>query len=52
MRRSPRSSTASSSRSVLGAELHDSYAEYKRAEWQEYNTVVTEWEQAKYLRLW
>jgi glutamine synthetase len=39
-------------RGVLGAELHDSYAEYKRAEWQEYNTVVTEWEQAKYLRLW
>jgi len=37
---------------VLGAELHASYAEYKRAEWQEYNTVVTEWEQAKYLRLW
>ncbi len=39
-------------RGVLGPELHDSYAEYKRAEWQEYNTVVTEWEQAKYLRLW
>ena len=37
---------------VLGAELHASYAEYKRAEWQEYNTVVTEWEQAKYLKLW
>jgi glutamine synthetase len=37
---------------VLGEELHASYAEYKRAEWQEYNTVVTEWEQAKYLRLW
>lgn len=37
---------------VLGADLHASYAEYKRAEWQEYNTVVTEWEQAKYLRLW
>jgi len=37
---------------VLGAELHASYAELKRAEWQEYNTVVSEWEQAKYLRLW
>jgi glutamine synthetase len=37
---------------VLGVELHASYAEYKRAEWQEYNTVVTEWEQTKYLRLW
>jgi glutamine synthetase len=39
-------------RGVLGDELHASYAQYKRAEWQEYNTVVTEWEQAKYLRLW
>jgi len=39
-------------RQVLGEELHASYAEYKRAEWQEYNTVVTEWEQTKYLRLW
>jgi glutamine synthetase len=37
---------------VLGPDLHASYAEYKRAEWQEYNTVVTEWEQAKYLKLW
>jgi glutamine synthetase len=39
-------------RGVLGEQLHDSYAEYKRAEWQEYNTVVSEWEQARYLRLW
>ena len=39
-------------RGVLGAELHESYTDYKRAEWQEYNTVVSEWEQAKYLRLW
>ncbi len=37
---------------VLGPELHGSYAEYKRAEWQEYNTVVSEWELSKYLRLW
>jgi glutamine synthetase len=39
-------------RDVLGSDLHASYAEYKRAEWQEYNTVVTEWEQARYLKLW
>jgi len=39
-------------RQVLGDELHASYAAYKRAEWQEYNTVVSEWEQARYLRLW
>ena len=32
---------------VLGAELHASYAELKRAEWQEYNTVVSEWEQTQ-----
>jgi glutamine synthetase len=37
---------------VLGAELHASYAQLKRDEWQEYNTVVGEWEQARYLRLW
>jgi glutamine synthetase len=39
-------------RGVLGPPLHESYADYKRAEWQEYNTVVSEWEQARYLRLW
>ena len=37
---------------VLGAELHAAYAQLKREEWQEYNTVVGEWEQARYLRLW
>jgi glutamine synthetase len=37
---------------VLGPELHASYASLKRAEWQEYNTVVGAWEQDKYLRLW
>lgn len=39
-------------RDVLGSELHSSYAATKRAEWDEYNTVVGEWEQAKYLRIW
>jgi glutamine synthetase len=37
---------------VLGAELHAAYAQLKRDEWQEYNTVVGEWEQDRYLRLW
>jgi glutamine synthetase len=37
---------------VLGSELHASYAGLKREEWQEYNTVVSTWEQDKYLRLW
>ncbi|MEP7024644.1 MAG: type III glutamate--ammonia ligase, partial [Actinomycetota bacterium] len=37
---------------VLGPELHTSYAELRRAEWEEYNTVVGDWEQQRYLRLW
>lgn len=39
-------------RSVLGEEVHASYLALKRAEWLEYNTVVGEWERAKYLQLW
>jgi glutamine synthetase len=39
-------------RKVLGAELHTGYARLRRDEWDEYNTVVTEWEVKKYLRLW
>jgi glutamine synthetase len=37
---------------VLGSEVHAHYARLKREEWQEYNTVVSEWEVARYLRLW
>jgi glutamine synthetase len=37
---------------VLGTELHASYSQLRRAEWEEYNTVVGEWEQRRYLRLW
>jgi glutamine synthetase len=37
---------------VLGTELHSCYAQLKREEWQEYNTVVSAWELTKYLRLW
>ncbi len=37
---------------VLGTELHSHYAQLKRAEWQEYNTVVSKWELDRYLRLW
>ena len=39
-------------REVLGKELHATYARYKRAEWDEYNTVVGEWERERYLRVW
>jgi glutamine synthetase len=37
---------------VLGSELHACYVKLKREEWQEYNTVVSEWELNRYLRLW
>ena len=37
---------------VLGSELHAAYAKLKRDEWQEYNTVVSDWELTRYLRLW
>jgi glutamine synthetase len=37
---------------VLGTELHAHYARLKREEWQEYNTVVSNWELDRYLRLW
>jgi glutamine synthetase len=37
---------------VLGSEVHAAYARLKRDEWQEYNTVVSQWELTRYLRLW
>ncbi|GIF63954.1 type III glutamate--ammonia ligase [Asanoa ishikariensis] len=36
---------------VLGP-VHEAYANYKEAEWLEYNMVVGDWERAKYLELW
>ena len=39
-------------RRVFGDELHATYARVRRAEWQEYNTVVGEWERQRYLHLW
>ena len=30
----------------------DYAAQYKRGEWDTYNTIVTEWEREQYLRLW
>jgi glutamine synthetase len=39
-------------RDVLGAEFHRTFVEYKRGEWDTYNTIVTEWEREQYLRLW
>jgi glutamine synthetase len=37
---------------TFGKEFHSDYETYKRTEWDEYNTVVDEWEVKKYLRLW
>jgi glutamine synthetase len=37
---------------VFGKQFHADYARYKRAEWDEFNTVVGDWEVEKYLRLW
>jgi glutamine synthetase len=39
-------------REVFGDEFHATYVRYKRAEWETYNTIVTEWEREQYLRLW
>ena len=39
-------------REVLGAEVHKSFVDLKRAEWLEYNTVVSEWERKQYLQMW
>ncbi|MCU1623451.1 MAG: glutamine synthetase [Frankiales bacterium] len=39
-------------RQVLGDEVHSTYTQVKRAEWLEYNTVVSEWERNKYMQLW
>jgi glutamine synthetase len=39
-------------REVLGAEFHQTFVDYKRGEWDTYNTIVTEWEREQYLRLW
>ena len=39
-------------REALGEEVHSTYTRVRRAEWLEYNTVVSEWEREKYMRLW
>lgn len=36
---------------VFGKQFHADFAAYKRAEWDEYNTVVGEWEVQKYLHM-
>lgn len=36
---------------VLGAEMHKAFIDFKRAEWDSYHNTVSEWEVARYLRL-
>ena len=51
-RPSTSSRTTPLAKEVFGAELHATYVAYKRDEWHEYNTVVSEWEREHYLHLW
>lgn len=37
---------------AFGKEFHSEVESYKRREWDEYNTVVDQWEIDKYLKLW
>lgn len=39
-------------REILGDEVHASFIKLKRAEWLEYNTIVSDWERKNYLQLW
>lgn len=39
-------------RETLGQEFHQSFTQYKRAEWDEYSLVVGEWERERYLHIW
>jgi len=39
-------------RETFGAEFHASFVELKRAEWEGYNTVISQWEREQYLHLW
>ena len=36
---------------VLGSELRNEFIRYKRAEWNEYHTAVSEWEIQRYSHL-
>jgi glutamine synthetase len=39
-------------RTTFGDEFHASYVKLKRAEWDAYSTVISEWERTQYLHLW
>ena len=40
------------SKQVFGPEMFDSFVAYKRQEWQEYHSHVSDWEMKRYLKLW
>ena len=39
-------------RDVMGDLMFQTFAEFKRAEWDSYMTHVSDWEVDRYLRLW
>lgn len=39
-------------RETFGPEFHKTFLEYKEAEWNAFCLAVTDWERARYLRLW
>ena len=36
-------------REVFGADLHEAYIDFKRAEWEDYHNTVGQWEWERYL---
>ena len=36
-------------REVFGADLHEAYIDFKRAEWEDYHNTVSQWEWGRYL---
>lgn len=36
---------------VLGADMHKAFVDFKRAEWDSYHNTVSDWEVARYLRM-
>lgn len=38
-------------RTVLGADMHKAFVDFKRSEWDSYHNTVSDWEMQRYLRL-
>jgi len=39
-------------KSVFGDDMFNAYVGFKRQEWNDYHAHVSDWEMARYLRLW